>query len=118
MLSKKKSQLITITAIEWCHYSRVSHQLNIFLSTSDFTLGEWACLNEKTGDTELRVNYVSRLDIIQWYHYRLTIVITIAIPEKTRGCLFSSGKCGSSIPVTGFRSTVGAKAANVGRGRS
>jgi len=45
-------------------------------------------------------------------------VITIAIPEKTRGCLFSSGKCGSNIPVTGFRSTVGAKAANVGRGRS
>lgn len=48
----------------------------------------------------------------------LTIVTTIAIPENIRGCLFSSGKCGSIIPVTGFRSTVGANAANVGRGRS
>ena len=45
-------------------------------------------------------------------------MITIAIPEKILGCLFSSGKCGSNIPVTAFRSTVGAKAANVGRGRS
>ena len=46
------------------------------------------------------------------------MVITIAIPEKIRGVRFSSGKCGSRIPVTGFRSTVGANAANVGRGRS
>ena len=48
----------------------------------------------------------------------LTIVTTMAIPENIRGCLFSSGKWGSIIPVTGFRSTVGANAANVGRGRS
>jgi hypothetical protein len=48
----------------------------------------------------------------------LTIVMTIAIPDSKRGLRFSSGKCGSKIPVTGFLSTVGASAANVGRGRS
>ena len=41
-----------------------------------------------------------------------------AIPEITLGNRFSCGKCGSRRPVTGLRSTAGARAANVGRGRS
>ena len=42
----------------------------------------------------------------------------MAIPETTLGNRFSGGKCGSSKPVTGFRSTAGANAAKVGRGLS
>ena len=47
-----------------------------------------------------------------------TIVRTTAMPENTRWVRLSSGKWGSMIPVTGFRATVGANAANVGLGRS
>ena len=49
---------------------------------------------------------------------KLTIVRTTAIPEKTRCVRLSSGKCGSMIPVTGLRATVGANAAKVGLGLS
>ena len=42
----------------------------------------------------------------------------MAIPETILGNRFSGGKCGSSRPVTGFRSTAGANAAKVGRGLS
>ena len=42
----------------------------------------------------------------------------MAIPETILGNRFSGGKCGSSKPVTGFRSTAGANAAKVGRGLS
>ena len=48
----------------------------------------------------------------------LTIVTIISIPEYILGALSLDGKCGSGIPVMGFLSTVGARAANVGRGRS
>ena len=41
-----------------------------------------------------------------------------AIPETIRGNRFSWGKCGSNRPVTGLRSTAGARAAKVGLGRS
>ena len=49
---------------------------------------------------------------------RRTMLTTTPNPEARRGVRFLSGKCGSIMPVTGFRSVVGANAAYVGRGRS
>lgn len=46
------------------------------------------------------------------------MVTMIKIPEYSLGALALVGKCGSGMPVMGFLSTVGANAANVGRGRS
>lgn len=47
-----------------------------------------------------------------------TMLTTTPNPEARRGVRFLSGKWGSIMPVTGFRSVVGANAAYVGRGRS
>lgn len=47
-----------------------------------------------------------------------TIVPITSIPEYTLVTLSLDGKWGSGIPVIGFLSTAGARAANVGRGRS
>ena len=48
----------------------------------------------------------------------LTIVAITSTPEYILVTLSLDGKWGSGMPVIGFRSTVGARAANVGRGRS
>ena len=46
------------------------------------------------------------------------MVAITSTPEYTLVILSLDGKWGSGIPVIEFRSTVGARAANVGRGRS
>ena len=64
------------------------------------------------------LEFVSKGFILLFFSCFLTIQITIAIPETILGNRFSSGKCGSKSPVTGFLSTAGANAAKVGRGLS